>query len=199
MQTKNKSISGDLMRLQVDELSLLRNEMLRYARNQLRDDAMADDLVQDALAGAFSSLDGYQGKASLKTWVFKILKNKINDEFRNKKRRPVHTPVFDSEYSEDAFSQFFSEDGEWVDGVLSGEWPSPEEAFVSQQFWQVFYACLDQLKPNTARIFAMREVQQMEVTEICEEAGITPNNCAQILLRARAKLGECLDIRWVRE
>lgn len=198
MQTKNQLFSTITNSLQANEISLLRHDMLRHARNLLRNDALAEDIVQEALAGAFSGLDGYQGKANLKTWTFNILKNKINDEFRRNQRCPIHTSVPEPEPGEDELSHFFTEQGEWTDGVLSGEWPSPEDAFISQQFWQVFYACLDQLKPNMARVFAMREIQQMEVKEICREVGINPNNCAQILLRARASLAECLDIRWVR-
>ncbi len=56
--------------------------------------------------------------------------------------------------------------------------------------------CLEKLPPNTARVFMMREVMELETDEICKELTITANNLWVILYRARMSLRECLERNW---
>ena len=56
--------------------------------------------------------------------------------------------------------------------------------------------CLEKLPPNTARVFVMREVMELETDEICKELTITANNLWVILYRARMSLRECLERNW---
>ena len=56
--------------------------------------------------------------------------------------------------------------------------------------------CLEKLPPNTARVFMMREVMELESDEICKELTITANNLWVILYRARMSLRECLQLHW---
>ena len=60
----------------------------------------------------------------------------------------------------------------------------------------VYDICLDKLPPNTARVFIMREVMDLESDEICKELSITPTNLWVILYRARVSLRECLEQNW---
>jgi len=56
--------------------------------------------------------------------------------------------------------------------------------------------CLEKLPPNTARVFMMREVMELDTDEICKELTITANNLWVILYRARMSLRECLERNW---
>ena len=56
--------------------------------------------------------------------------------------------------------------------------------------------CLEKLPPNTARVFMMREVLELETTEICKELRITSTNLWVILYRARMSLRQCLEQHW---
>ena len=56
--------------------------------------------------------------------------------------------------------------------------------------------CLEKMPPNTARVFMMREVMELESDEICTELAITANNLWVILYRARMALRECLEKNW---
>ena len=78
-------------------LADLRQQMLKFAVLQLRDNAAAEDAVQDALIGAMKNADKFAGKAAFKSWVFAILKHKIIDGIRGKSRtvaicRPAGRP-----------------------------------------------------------------------------------------------------------
>ena len=96
----------------VDELASLRREMLKFARLQLRDDASAEDAVQEALAAALVGQKQFNNRAQLKTWVFAILKNKIIDIIRERVRSPGTAMVVD-EIPEDAYDDLFNEKGYW--------------------------------------------------------------------------------------
>ena len=179
----------------IDELVSLRRDMLKFARLQLRDDASAEDAVQDALAAALSGQKQFNSRAQLKTWVFAILKNKIIDIIRERVRSPGTAMAVD-EIPEDAYDDLFNEKSYWQEDTRPSSWGDPESSFSSQQFWQVFEICLTRLPENTARVFMMREMLGFETEEICKELAISPTNCWVVLHRARMGLRLCLDERW---
>ena len=72
-----------------EELAGFRHDLLRFARLQLRDDAAAEDAVQETLAAALAAAGTFAGKAQAKTWTFAILKNKIVDHIRQRVREPT--------------------------------------------------------------------------------------------------------------
>jgi len=72
------------------ELTGLRREMLRFATLQLRDQASAEDAVQEAMLAALQGADRFGERARLKTWVFSILRNKIVDIIRRRVREPAY-------------------------------------------------------------------------------------------------------------
>ena len=141
----------------VDELAQLRRDMLKFARLQLRDDAAAEDAVQEALTAALSGQKQFNNRAQIKTWVFAILKNKIIDIIRERVRSPS-TAIAVDEIPEDAYDDLFNEGGFWQNDARPSSWGDPESSFSSQQFWQVFEICLSRLPENTARVFMMREM-----------------------------------------
>ena len=170
--------------------------LLRVARLQLRDDAQAEDVVQETLLAALSG-SGFSGKSSLKTWLTGILKHKIVDAIRRKQRDPVAVSSFgdlDDELDIEDFDAMFDRTGHW--SPAPARWGNPEDALAGRQFVEIVDFCLEKLPPNTARVFMMREVLELETGEICKELSITPNNLWVILYRARMALRLCLEQNW---
>ena len=118
----------------VDELASLRSDMLKFARLQLRDNASAEDAVQEALAAALAGRKQFNNRAQLKTWVFAILKNKIIDIIRERARSPGRAMAVD-EIPEDAYDGLFDEKGYWQEDARPSSWGDPESSFSSRQFW----------------------------------------------------------------
>ena len=168
------------------ELDTHRRYLLRVAQLQLRDPDLAEDVVQDTLVAALGAQSGFTGKSSLKTWLTGILKHKIVDAIRQKQRRPIIEASFDEETELDDFDPLFKDNGAWV--APPAEWGDPENALSRRQFFDVMEICLEKLPPNTARVFVMREVMELESDEICKELTITANNLWVILYRARMAL-----------
>ena len=72
-----------------EDLDSLRRQMLSFARLQLDDEHLAEDAVQEALAGALKNASSFSRQSTLKTWVFSILRKKIADVLRGQYREPV--------------------------------------------------------------------------------------------------------------
>lgn len=180
-----------------ESLTEIRRDMIKFAAMQLRDDALAEDVVQDALMGAMVNAQGFAGKSALKTWVFAILRNKIVDQIRQKSRTTNISALSPDEESLDqAFESLFKKNARWTPQARPKNWGDPEESLRQQRFWDVFDACLKHLPENTARVFMMREFLEFETPEVCEELNITTSNCNVILHRARNGLRRCLEGNW---
>lgn len=174
------------------ELEAQRGYLLRVARLQLRDMALAEDVVQDTLAAALTAQARFSGKSSVKTWLTGILKHKIVDAIRKRQREPVAASALDDEADLEDFEGLFRDNGTWQ--APPADWGDPEEALDRRQFFDILETCLDKLPPKTARVFVMREVMELESDEICKELAITANNLWVILYRARMSLRECLEL-----
>lgn len=175
----------------------LRQDMLRFARLQLRDATHAEDVVQEALSAAYASRENFQALAQFKTWVFAILRNKVIDLIRARARLPLESLTCDDggELESDGL---FNRRDHWQKQERPLDWGDPEAVLSGEQFWKVFELCLDNMTENTARVFTMRELLGLETDEICKELGISENNCWVILHRARSRLRYCLDENWFR-
>lgn len=175
----------------------IHRDMLRFARLQLRDDALAEDVVQEAIAGALAGGRAFAGRSALKTWVFAILRNKIVDAIRERSRSiNVSALSTEEEAMDDTFDSLFKPDARWQPQEAPAAWGDPEAALGQGQFWAVFEACLKYLPANTARVFMMREFLEFDTDEICAELAISTGNCHVILHRARSGLRRCLEQSW---
>jgi RNA polymerase sigma-70 factor, ECF subfamily len=178
-------------------LTDMRHDLLRFARLQLRDEALAEDVVQDALAGALAGGREFAGRAALKTWVFAILRNKIVDAIRQRSRSINISALSVEEEEMDAtFDRLFKPNAHWNPGDKPSAWGDPEATLGQAQFWTVFEACLEHLPANTARVFMMREFLEFDTDEVCAELSISISNCHVILHRARNGLRRCLEQNW---
>ena len=177
------------------QLEQHRRYLLRVARLQLRDDAAAEDVVQETMLAALAGT-GFSGRSSLRTWLTGILKHKIVDAIRRRQREAIPLSTLgnaDAEAALDDFEGLFR-DGGW--DAAPADWGAPDATLQRQQFFDALEFCLDRLPPNTARAFMMREILELESAEICKELAITANNLWVMLYRARMTLRQCLDAHW---
>lgn len=177
-----------------NELDTHRRYLLRVAQLQLRDRDLAEDVVQETLVAALSARAAFSGRSSVRTWLTGILRHKIVDAIRRRQRQPIIVASFDDETDLAEFDPMFRDNGAWE--APPADWGDPENALSRQEFMDVVELCLEKLPPNTARVFVMREVMELESDEICKELTITANNLWVILYRARMALRHCLEQNW---
>ncbi|MGR9578435.1 sigma-70 family RNA polymerase sigma factor [Pandoraea sputorum] len=177
-------------------LAELRRDLLRFAKLQLRDEHLAEDAVQEALTAACSPSNEFSGRSQHKTWVFAILRNKLIDTMRAR-RRTINASSLEDDADENSVfdRELFDERGHWNDHARPRPWHHPETLVARQQFWALFDGCLNTLPESTGRVFSMRELLDMDIAEICRELDLDANHCSVLLYRARTRLRTCLSAK----
>jgi len=175
--------------------------LFRYAVARLRDDSTAEDVVQETLLSAIQSMGSYSGKASERTWLTSILKHKIIDHFRRSVRE---IPIDESDTDLSGFDKFFERDDEWKNhwnnDLQPYDWNmSPEAALQENEFFMVLQNCMSKLPERVAGVFALREMDGLDSTEICEALCLTAANFWVIMHRARMSLRRCMELNWFKK
>lgn len=170
----------------------MRPTLLRFALLQLRNEAAAEDVVQETLLAALEGQSAFCGRSQLKTWTVSILRNKIVDHLRRGSREGA-LPLVDEQGDED-FDALFDGSGHWQEAPC--DWGDPAAVLEQQGFYDVLELCMNALPESVARVFTMREVLGFETQEICKELKMSSSNCWVVLYRARMRLRECLQLRW---
>ena len=172
--------------------------LFKYASFRLRDQAAAEDAVQETFLAALKAYERFEGRGSERTWLVGILKHKITDHFRRTSRE---APVGQEEDQGPLHAEFFTRtdgwDNHWNNDYAPTEWhASPAQLLEQGDFWKVFSECLSPLPQRTASAFTLREVDGLSSEEICEMLGIRVNNLWVMLHRARLHLRNCLQMNW---
>lgn len=186
MKTTVKDVSPDSW---VDDYG---DALFSYAHFRTGDTSIAEELVQDTFVAALSAIDTFQGRSSLKTWLFSILKNKITDQLRRKYRE--RSSPFES-YSEHYLDDFFDPKGEWL--TYPEKWKKlPQQEFEQREFMEVLRNCLQDLSEKQRDAFQLRELEENESDEICKVLRISSTNYWVLMHRARLVIRKCLELNW---
>lgn len=172
--------------------------LFRYALTRLRDETLAEDMVQETFLAALKGGGGFAGKSSAKSWLVGILKNKIIDYFRRASRETSFTNLeFYRDEEKERFVPAGIFQGGWIHELGPVEWsPNPGTSLDNEVFWRTFHDCAGKLPRNVSHVFVLREVDELPASEICDLLKISPNNLWVMLHRARMALRRCLETNW---
>jgi RNA polymerase sigma-70 factor (ECF subfamily) len=160
--------------------------LLRAARAAGLSDADARDTVQEALLVFVQKADSYDGRARVRTWLFGILFNKVAERRRAVAREEATDDI------EAVVDARFDARGQWIKPPRS-----PDADLAAGQAMQLLQECLDQLPERRRAAFVLREVEQLDVDEVCNVLEVSRNNLGVLLFRARNALRECLESKGV--
>ena len=170
-----------------------REPLFKYALARLRDADLAEESIQETFLAALQSRKGFQGLASEKTWLISILKRKIYDHFRRIGRDKHFQMTFPIErLRNDVF-----ESGR-IPSVRSRIWFSdPSMVYEQKEFLKIIKDALAELPGRTAQAFILREVIELSSQEICEFMDISIYNLYVMVHRARKRLRDDLQLKWL--
>jgi RNA polymerase sigma-70 factor (ECF subfamily) len=173
-----------------EQVARERQMLLKMARRLLRNQAAAEDAVSETLLAALERPESFRGQSTLRTWMASILRNKIVDHLRRQGRECAFSHG-DEEHgpAADAGAQL-----EWIEGATASS--DPQERLSRLQFITQLDACLKTLPPRQGHAFYLRNGLEHDMDEICDEMGISINNLAVMLHRARQKLRTALHPSW---
>jgi RNA polymerase sigma-70 factor (ECF subfamily) len=148
--------------------------LYRTSRAILRDDAQAEDVVQDAYVRAYQHLAQFSGQCKFGGWLLRIAVNEALARLRGRKR-----------YEE---AGAMSEDrGDRMDRFESSI-PNPEEQAANSEIRVLLEQSIDALPEPQRTVLMLRDVEELSTTETAEALGITEQNVKVRLHRARAIL-----------
>jgi RNA polymerase sigma-70 factor, ECF subfamily len=178
----------------LDELERYRGELTGYCYRMLGSTFDADDAVQECLVRAWQAADRFEGRSSVRSWLYRIATNVCLDLLRSRQRRALpmdlSSPVPSSTLPVDT-----TPDHVWLEPVADrdvmplGADPA-EQAVVRDTVRLAFVAALQVLPPRQRAVLILREVLCWSAADVAELLGTTVVSVNSALQRARATLGE---------
>jgi RNA polymerase sigma-70 factor (ECF subfamily) len=174
--------------------------MRRVARTHVSTDASAEEVVQDTWLAVIHGLARFEGRSSLRSWVFQILTNRAKTRgVREARCVPWSSvgPLEDGSPSVDP-DRFLGPDDKhphgWTIAGAPQPWePSPEGAALSGEILSYLAGALTLLPVRQRTVVTLRDIQGATSEEVCERLGITAANQRVLLHRARTRLREALE------
>lgn len=156
--------------------------LYRAARGMGLGPTDAEDVVQDVFLTFLTTLDRFEGRSEVGTWLFGILHHKMQE------RRRQSAAAGHTEPLEDAIDARFDARGKWITPPVA-----PDRLAASRQAGVAVRQCLDGLPPLQREVFHLRQVEELPASDVGDLVGETGGNVAVLLHRARLRLRDCLD------
>ena len=180
----------------VDELS---GAMLRVARIYVPTRALAEEVVQDTWLAVLQGLDRFEGRSSLKTWIFRILMNRAMTRGQREHRTVPFSSLFDParEPGEPAVNAARFQDaadehpGGWRQHP--SRWEGAPEARLLSKETALVSAAIEGLPPAQREVIELRDVEGWDSKEVCNVLRISETNQRVLLHRARSKVRRALE------
>jgi RNA polymerase sigma-70 factor (ECF subfamily) len=177
-----------------------RPAMLRIARMYVSTAAVAEEVVQDAWLGVLRGLEGFEGRSSLRTWIFRILVNIA----KTRGQREARSVPFSSVWSPDPEREpavepdrFLPTDHErypWHWASEPSSWDTlPESRLLSKETIAQVAAAIERLPPNQREVIRLRDMLGWSSQEVCNALDLSETNQRVLLHRARSKVRRALE------
>jgi len=172
--------------------------LLRVARAYAPTDALAEEIVQETWIGVITGIDRFEGRSSLRTWIFRILVNIARTRSKREARSIPFTsagPVGPDDEPLDP-DRFFATDhalyaGHWRLGPAA--WGVPEERLLAGETREAILHAIDALPPSQREVITLRDIGGWPADEVCNALGISETNGRVLLHRARTKVRAAVE------
>ncbi|MDQ4108356.1 MAG: sigma-70 family RNA polymerase sigma factor [Actinomycetota bacterium] len=172
--------------------------MLRVARMYVSTTAVAEEVVQDAWLGVLRGLDAFEGRSSLRTWIFRILTNIAKTRGQREGRSlpfaslagdDLESPAVDPSRFDSAVGSFR---GQW--STLPDDWTGiPEDRLLAHETLDVIGEAIAGLPPMQAEVIRLRDARGWSSEEVRNALDLTETNQRVLLHRARARVRDALE------
>lgn len=178
--------------------------MLRLARTFVGSAQAAEDVVQDAWLGVLRGLQAFEGRSSLRSWVFTIVANRARTRGVRDARTVAWSPLEPDGHGPDVPgptvdpARFQGPEGRypghWTSIGVPQRWDEfPERSALAHEAVALVAAALEQLPARQRTVVTLRDVEGLTSEEACAVLGVTPQNQRVLLHRGRAALRVCLE------
>ena len=168
--------------------------LLRLARLYVQDRSAAEDVVQETWLGVVRGIGRFEGRSSLRTWIFRILVNRARS-----RRRKVDAMTFsalnDSDrdnYEPAVDPARFGENGHWLVPPCSSD-DMPEERLLADEMSRRVRRAVLALPPNQREVVTLRDVEGLTAAEVCGLLELGESNQRVLLHRGRSRVRAALE------
>ncbi len=174
--------------------------LLRLATFYVPSRAVAEEVVQETWLGVLQGIDRFEGRSSLKTWIYRILINRAQTRGQREARsipfsamsRPQAEPFEPAVPA----NRFRGPDDEWPDhwATPPRTWGAdPEKRLLAQETRAIIQKSIDALPPNQGEVITLRDIEEWTAEEVCNVLSISETNQRVLLHRARSKVRAVLE------
>jgi RNA polymerase sigma-70 factor, ECF subfamily len=154
--------------------------------------SIAEEVVQEAWVSIYKALPKFEGRSSIKTWLFTIVSNKAKTRLR-KESRLARLNTLDNDPSTFITDQRFNSDGNWSSPPPTWEIASPDKLIEESQLRKCLELTLETLPPAQKSAFILRDIEQLDMDEICNILDLSRSNIRVRLHRARLKFMQVIE------
>jgi RNA polymerase sigma-70 factor, ECF subfamily len=168
--------------------------LLSVARRYVGTREAAEDAVQETFAAVVDGIDRFEGRSSLKTWLFRILVNRAISRGQREGRTQPFSAVIDFDQPAVEPARFRGGDDRWAGFWATPPSPNfPEERALGGELRDVIASIIANLPPQQALVLTLRDVEDMSAEDVRSLLGISEGNQRVMLHRARAKCRNALE------
>jgi RNA polymerase sigma-70 factor (ECF subfamily) len=165
--------------------------MLRFARAYAPSRAVAEEVVQEAWVAVLTNLDRFEGRSSLKTWIFRIVANKAKTRAQREGRSVPFSSLGgggdEPAVDPDRFTDEPGGKGHWT-APPRGLDAVPEERLLAREARERIAAAIAALPPAQRLVISLRDVEGLSAEEACDVLELTEGNQRVLLHRARSRV-----------
>lgn len=168
--------------------------MLRVALAHVGNRALAEEIVQDAWLTVLRTLDRFERRSSLRTWVIGIVVNLARSRARAERRSAARL-VDSTETSVDPDRFLPASHARWPHHWATEPlpWPTPEDALLSGETRKVILDAIAALPSSQREVMVLRDLESVPADEVCNILGLTDTNQRVLLHRARSRVRSALE------
>ncbi len=169
--------------------------LLRLAQVFVADRETAEEVVQETWVGVLHGLVTFEGRSSLKTWIFRILTNRARTRGAREARSVPFSSIMDPADGEEPAVDpaRFTADGMWADPPHSWKEETPEGLLLRGEMLAILQKTIAELPPGQRAVITLRDVEGLSSEEACDTLDISETNQRVLLHRARAKVRRALE------
>jgi RNA polymerase sigma-70 factor (ECF subfamily) len=172
-----------------------RRELLAHCYRMVGSVADAEDLVQETFLRAWRGYDGFEGRSSVRTWMYQIATNACLTALERRKRRGLPSSFYDPETDPAAFPAEAGGDVAWLepvpDALALPDTADPAAIVAARAGLRLaLIASLQYLPPRQRAVLVLRDVLEFSAAEVAVMLGTTTASVKSALQRARARLAE---------
>jgi RNA polymerase sigma-70 factor (ECF subfamily) len=179
----------------VQDTEPFRRELLAHCYRMLGSIQDAEDLVQETYLRAWRSYSGFEGRSSVRTWLYQIATNRCLTELANRGRRVLPSGLYAAEQDPGAYPEVAGTEVNWLqpapDAMLNPDSADPAAIVAAREGLRLaLIASLQYLPPRQRAVLVLRDVLAFPATEVAVMLGTTTESVKSALQRARGRLRE---------